>query len=237
MEREIDLKQISDGKLYSASDMVKAGCNDCAGCSLCCQGMGSSITLDPYDINSMEKGTGASFEELMQDKIELNVVDGIIQPNIKMQDKTAGNSAMNSRDDRENTRCAFLSKEGRCSIHSFRPGFCRMFPLGRIYEEGNFHYFLQVHECPYPGKTKVKVKKWLGVPELPKYENYVRQWHYFLKDMQKIVKETQSDAVIKNINMHLLQQFYIKPYGDDFFLEFQQRMKEERYVFMHGTGS
>lgn len=237
MEREIDLKQISDGKLYSANDMVKAGCNDCAGCSLCCQGMGSSITLDPYDINSMEKGTGASFEELMQDKIELNVVDGIIQPNIKMQDKTAGNSAMNSRDDRENTRCAFLSEEGRCSIHSFRPGFCRMFPLGRIYEEGNFHYFLQVHECPYPGKTKVKVKKWLGVPELPKYENYVRQWHYFLKDMQKIVKETQSDAVIKNINMHLLQQFYIKPYGDDFFLEFEQRMKEERSVFMHGTGS
>lgn len=237
MEREIDLKQISDGKLYSANDMVKAGCNDCAGCSLCCQGMGSSITLDPYDINSMEKGTGASFEELMQDKIELNVVDGIIQPNIKMQDKTAGNSAMNSRDDRENTRCAFLSKEGRCSIHSFRPGFCRMFPLGRIYEEGNFHYFLQVHECPYPGKTKVKVKKWLGVQELPKYENYVRQWHYFLKDMQKIVKETQSDAVIKNINMHLLQQFYIKPYGDDFFLEFEQRMKEERSVFMHGTGS
>lgn len=237
MEREIDLKQISDGKLYSANDMVKAGCNDCAGCSLCCQGMGSSITLDPYDINSMEKGTGASFEELMQDKIELNVVDGIIQPNIKMQDKTAGNSAMNSRDDRENTRCAFLSEEGRCSIHSFRPGFCRMFPLGRIYEEGNFHYFLQVHECPYPGKTKVKVKKWLGVPELPKYENYVRQWHYFLRDMQKIVKETQSDAVIKNINMHLLQQFYIKPYGDDFFLEFEQRMKEERSVFMHGTGS
>ena len=237
MEREIDLKQISDGKFYLANDMVKAGCNDCAGCSLCCQGMGSSIILDPYDINSMEKGTGASFEELMQDKKELNVVDGIIQPNIKMQDKTVGNSAMNSRDDRENTRCAFLSEEGRCSIHSFRPGFCRMFPLGRIYEEGNFHYFLQVHECPYPGKTKVKIKKWLGLPELPKYENYVRQWHYFLKDMQKIVKETQSDAVIKNINMHLLQQFYIKPYGDDFFLEFEQRMKEERSVFMHGTGS
>ena len=66
MEREIDLKQISDGKFYLANDMVKAGCNDCAGCSLCCQGMGSSIILDPYDINSMEKGTGASFEELEQ---------------------------------------------------------------------------------------------------------------------------------------------------------------------------
>ena len=50
MEREIDLKEISDGRLYSSSDMVKADCGDCKGCSACCQGMGSSILLDPYDI-------------------------------------------------------------------------------------------------------------------------------------------------------------------------------------------
>ena len=218
MEREIDLKQISDGKLYSANDMVKAGCNDCAGCSLCCRGMGNSIILDPYDIFSLEKGLGVTFEELMQGKIELNVVDGIIQPNIKMQDEAAGSGIINSNssgDGGEKDRCAFLNREGRCSIHSFRPGFCRMFPLGKIEE--------------------VKLKKWLGIPELPRYENYVRQWHYFLKDMQKVVKETESDAVIKNINMHLLQQFYIKPYEDDFYLEFEQRMEEDRSVFMHGV--
>ena len=39
MEREIDLKEISDGKLYEANDMVKAGCDDCRGCSSCCRGM------------------------------------------------------------------------------------------------------------------------------------------------------------------------------------------------------
>ena len=39
MEREIDLKEISDGKLYSANDMVKAGCDDCKGCSDCCRGV------------------------------------------------------------------------------------------------------------------------------------------------------------------------------------------------------
>lgn len=237
MEREIDLKQISDGKLYTANDMVKAGCNDCAGCSLCCQGMGNSIILDPYDLNNLEKGLGVTFEKLMQeDKIELNVVDGIIQPNIKMQDK-AVSSISSNRDGRTTVRCAFLNKEGRCSIHSFRPGFCRMFPLGRIYEEGSFWYFLQVHECPYPNKTKVKLKKWLGIPELSKYESYIRRWHYFLKDMQKIIKETENDAVIKNINMHLLQQFYIKPYGDDFFLEIEQRINEDCSVFMCGAGS
>lgn len=222
MEREIDLSQISDGKLYQANDMVKAGCNDCAGCSLCCHGMGNSIILDPYDIYHLEKGLNVSFEELMKDKVELNVVDGIIQPNLKMQEGRDG--------------CAFLNDEGRCAVHTFRPGFCRMFPLGRIYQENDFRYFLQIHECPYPDKTKVKLKKWLGIPELSQYENYVRRWHFFLKNVQKIIKETENDGIIKNLNMFLLKQFYIKPYeyaeesAGDFYRQFEERLKEAEAI-------
>lgn len=218
MEREIDLKQISDGKLYQANDMVKAGCNDCAGCSLCCREMGNSIILDPYDIYHMTKGLNMGFEELMIDKIELNVVDGIIQPNLKMQE---GKDC-----------CGFLSEEGRCTIHAFRPGFCRMFPLGRIYEENDFHYFLQIYECPYPNKTKIKLKKWLEIPQLSKYESYIRRWHYFLKDVQKILRETENDAVVKNLNLFLLKHFYIKPYETekDFFEQFEERLREAKEI-------
>lgn len=114
MERDIDLKEISDGRLYRAGDMVKAGCNDCKGCSLCCSGMGNSIILDPYDIYQLEAGIHMDFPALMQDKIELNVVEGVILPNLKMQ--------------KEKDTCAFLNEEGRCKIHDYRPGFCRMFP-------------------------------------------------------------------------------------------------------------
>lgn len=221
MEREIDLKQISDGKLYQANDMVKAGCNDCAGCSLCCREMGNSIILDPYDIYHMTKGLNMGFEELMINKIELNVVDGIIQPNLKMQE---GKDC-----------CGFLSEEGRCTIHAFRPGFCRMFPLGRIYEENDFHYFLQIYECPYPNKTKIKLKKWLEIPQLSKYESYIRRWHYFLKDVQKILRETENDAVVKNLNLFLLKHFYIKPYETeenekDFFEQFEERLREAKEI-------
>lgn len=224
MERDIDLKQISDGRLYTANDMVKAGCSDCAGCSSCCHGMGNSILLDPYDLFQMEKGLGVSFEEMMADKIELDVVDGIVQPNLKMQEKE--------------DCCGFLNKEGRCTIHAFRPGFCRMFPLGRIYEENDFRYFLQVHECPYPGKTKVKLKKWLEIPELGKYETYVKDWHYFLKKVQGIIRETQNDVIIKNLNLYLLNQFYVAAYqvksendesagaNAEFYQQFYQRLKE-----------
>lgn len=35
MRREVRMEEISDGKLYRAEDMVRAGCGDCQGCSAC----------------------------------------------------------------------------------------------------------------------------------------------------------------------------------------------------------
>ena len=64
--------------LYDANDMVKAGCNDCRGCSACCTGMGESVILDPYDIWQMEINLHCTFAELMRDKIDLHVEEGII---------------------------------------------------------------------------------------------------------------------------------------------------------------
>ena len=145
--------------------------NGCAGCSACCQGMGDSVKLDPLDIYRLCKHLNCSFEELMQDRIELNVVDGVILPNLKMAEP--------------GEKCTFLNEEGRCRIHSARPGICRLFPLGRFYEEGGFRYFLQIHECPKENKTKVKVKHWIDTPDIKENEKYILAWHNFLKIFKK----------------------------------------------------
>lgn len=107
MEREIDMKEVSDGRLYGPRDMVKADCGGCAGCSQCCESMGSTIILDPFDVWRLTTGLGVSFEALLEDKLELNLVEGVILPNMK----TSG----------EQERCGFLNAEGRCSIHGLRP--------------------------------------------------------------------------------------------------------------------
>ena len=222
MERDIDLKEISDGRLYTANDMVKIDCNDCAGCSECCRVVEDTIILDPYDIFQLESVLNAGFEALMAERLELSVVDGTILPHLKIRDGGEG--------------CTFLSGDGRCMIHGARPGFCRMFPLGRIYENGDFKYFLQVHECGYPNKTKIKVKKWLGIPELPRYEQFVKDWHFFLKKVQERLAETENDEIVKSINMHLLNQFYVKPYRTseadvretDFYEQFYERLSESK---------
>ena len=218
MERHISLNEISDGKLYGLNDMVRAGCNGCKGCSACCRGMGNTIILDPYDISLLTNHLNTTFEMLMADRIELNVVDGFALPNLKM---TGDEEA-----------CTFLSNEGRCEIHPFRPGFCRLFPLGRYYEQDNFHYILQVHECHYPTKTKVKVRNWLDIPNIKEYEAYVLDWHFFLKDLQAVMKKNQDHTVLKQLNLYVLKLFYMKPYekAADFYPQFYERLGQARDI-------
>ena len=212
-----DILEISDGKLYSNNDMAKISCHDCAGCSSCCRDMGDSIWLDPYDVFQLTKNLGKSMEELLAREVELHVEEGLILPNIKMIGE--GEPV-----------CGFLNAEGRCSIHAFRPGFCRLFPLGRNYEDGKLTYFVLKDACPAPNKSKVKINKWLGVPRLKEYERFLVEWHMLTKRLRAFYAEhTEEEAVIKAINMKFLQIFYLTAYEtEDFYQEFDCRMKSMR---------
>lgn len=214
MERNVEIDKISDGKRYGANDLVKVGCDDCRGCSACCHGMGDSIVLDPMDVYRLEKKLGKTMEEiLLAGNVALRVVDGVILPHLKMTEQS--------------DQCSFLNEEGRCSIHDARPGFCRMFPLGRLYEDGTFSYFLQVNECPKENKTKVKVRRWLDTPELGKYEAFTTEWHYYLKKKQNAARESEDDAFRQQISMSILKLFYLLPYdgNTDFYTQFAARME------------
>ena len=193
MKRNVDINEISDGRLYSSGDMVKADCHDCEGCSECCRGMGSSIILDPMDIWRIQKGIGKGFQALLEEgKIELNMADGMILPDLKM--------------DTEREACPFLDSRGRCSIHASRPGLCRLFPLGRYYEENGFKYFIQIHECRKQDRGKIKIKKWLGIPNLKAYENYIMEWHAFLNQCENAL-ETLSEENVRILEMYVLRRF------------------------------
>ena len=198
--------------LYNSNDLVKLGCNECSGCSECCRGMGQSIVLDPYDIFQLQKMTGANFAQLMQEKIELHVEEGLILPSLKMQSGTDA--------------CGFLNQDGRCSIHDYRPGLCRLFPLGRNYDENGLRYFLLEDACRIQNRTKVKIKKWLGVGVLSQYEKFLVAWHDLRKEIQVQIMERQSDTYTQGVNVKMLDIFYKKPYDikQDFYVQFEERM-------------
>lgn len=205
-------------ELYGLNDMVKAGCNDCKGCFECCQGMGQSIVLDPYDIWQIESGLNCTFSELLQEKglIELNIEDGLILPNLKMQETME--------------KCGFLNEEGRCSIHTFRPGLCRLFPLGRHYENHNLQYFLLEDVCICTSMTKVKVKKWLGIQDNRRYEEFLINWHDLRSTLKEKISDSKTEAgvsdmdIMKVLNMKFLHIFYETQYSaDDFYRQFNER--------------
>ena len=101
-----------------------------------------------------------------------------------------------------------------------------MFPLGRIYENGTYQYFLQVHECKAEQKTKVKIKQWIGIPDIRTYEAFVLDWHTMLKEYQQQAKQglLQGEA-LKQQALKLLQLFYIMPYRKevDFYSQYEER--------------
>ena len=67
-----------------------------------------------------------------------------------------------------------------------------------------------MHECPKPNKTKVKIKKWLDTPDLKRYETYICDWHYYLRDLKTRIEAHPEQ--MKGISMDVLQKFYLTPY-------------------------
>lgn len=216
MKRQVSIEEIWDGRFYEPGDMVKAGCDGCRGCSDCCKGMGNSIILDPLDVHRLKVGLHTGFEGLLNGHVELHVVDGVILPNLCQKG--------------EEEACAFLNQEGRCSIHSFRPGVCRLFPMGRFYENQGFRYFLQAGECKKEPKTKVKLKKWMDTPDLKQYEAFVTDWHYFLEGVERLLGDLSNETLAKKINMYLLNTFYMTDFEEDkdFYQQFWERLKGAR---------
>lgn len=200
-------------RLYKTNDMVKIACDDCKGCSACCQGMGDSIKLNPYDVYRISKLFGCSFEALLTKYVELQVEDGVILPNMKMQETT--------------NACGFLNEEGRCEIHTIRPGLCRLFPLGRQYESDELYYFVLEDACEKNNKSKVKISKWIGEKQIVQYENFLKNWHALTKNLKELIMCKNSEEA-KNMNMKFLQMFYLTPYeeGLDFYAQFQVRYQE-----------
>lgn len=221
MKRNVNLNEISDGRLYSSGEMVKADCRDCRGCSDCCRGMGNSIILDPMDIWRFQTGIKKGFQTLFEDgNIELNVVDGLILPNIKM---SPGRDA-----------CTFLDNNGRCSVHGSRPGICRLFPLGRFYEGDSFRYFIQIHECSRKERGKIKIKKWIGIPDLKSYEEYILKWHSFLNKCEE-GSEKLSEEQRRMLSLYVLRIFYESGYRakneNKFYEEFNAKLDTALQLF------
>ena len=238
MLREKKIEEIYDGHFYGSEDMVPVGVSGCAGCSACCRNTGDSIILDPYDMYMLQKGTGKTFEEMIEREIEIRLVDGLILPNLMQHHGPSPHEQAEDRSGRkadagipgsgtaEEDHCPFLSAAGRCSIHPWRPGFCRLYPMGRYYTEEGFRYILQKDECVREDRTPVLLRDWIGIEDLPRYEAWVLDWHAFRRRAETAV-ERLTPRSFDSVTRYILQIFFVHPYetGADFYPQYGARME------------
>lgn len=210
------LEGISDGRIYDIEDMVKADTGGCDGCSACCHNVGDLVVLTPFDVYEIASHLNVSFDELLINKLELREYNKILLPHLKMHG--------------DSKRCSFLNGEDRCEIHGHRPNICRLFPLGRVYEEDDFKYFLQVGNCIKPNLEKVKVKEWIGIENYQENKAFILAWHRLLKALTFRLKFIRDDEERGTINQYLLNTFYqitLKD-GEDFYSAFFRCLPEAK---------
>lgn len=212
MIRDCSLQDICDGRTYGVNDMVRVDTAGCHGCYRCCCNMGRSIVLDPLDFFRLREATGCTPDEIMAKYAEFNMVDGVILPNLRMVG--------------EENACPFLNSDKRCSIHGMRPGMCRLFPLGRYYENGGYSYIIQSGECPMNNPSKIKVRKWIGVRDYDTYREFVLRWHGLIRHVGALTRTTVEESRVKELLIRVINMFYLGAEArneEDFLTEFYEK--------------
>ena len=216
MQHKVNLDEISDGKLYSSNDMVHIGCDGCNTAASCCRFAEDTITLDPYDIYQLQLGTGMNFEELYAKQlIALSPVAGLLLPHLNFSQDTGA--------------CPFLLENGRCSIHAYRPGLCRLFPLARLIDSDTVRYLMQIHECPCQTMPKTKIKKWLELPAIEYYEAYLLRWNSILTETRRQLAAASGQAELTMLTTDFLRKYYFTPYDSS--LSFYEQWNQKSISF------
>ena len=181
-------------------------CLECKQCGKCCTGACvNQLLLHPADVYRILKNTDMSFEELAsKSRLFIGHTSGLplmLIPVVEMNDGTP--------------MCIFL-KDGKCSIHDYKPNACRMYPLGRAIGESDVRYILQDSTCGISSTNKeIKVSDWLGdigqSNEIAKAENKMFADIYDICDMAELRKffiEAEMQNVGDAFYNHILQLMY-----------------------------
>lgn len=68
------------------------------------------------------------------------------------------------------------------------------------------------------------------MPDTKRYETFVSDWHYFLRDLQESLEEA-GEVRRKTSCMYVLQNFYARSFEEgDFYLQFYERLKQAEEV-------
>jgi Fe-S-cluster containining protein len=173
----------ADARVLRDTDLLQLTCG-AAGCSSTCCKATAPIVLNPYEIARICKATGRSYEDL------LDVLD---------TDRAKGFPlVMLPRD----PACHFWTETG-CTIYGARPLACRLFPLGRVFEDGRSQIVLpEMNHCtglvPAPART---VSAYLQEQDTALFIEMADRWIEFVSDIERLPLQ---DTPVTSVVFHML---------------------------------
>ena len=71
----------------------------------------------------------------------------------------------------------------------------------------------------------MKVSKWLGIPNLKKYEAFIGKWHGLLEEVRDLTEKAKDEQLTKELTVYLLNTCYLTAYKEnvDFYDQFEER--------------
>ena len=78
----------------------------------------------------------------------------------------------------------------------------------------------------------MKVKKWIDTPNLQENKRFIIYWHYFIDDVQEKISKIADEALIKKIDLFILQHFFMERYSEeeDFYTQFNARLEKAKKI-------
>ena len=63
---------------------------------------------------------------------------------------------------------------------------------------------------------------------MKKNEQFITDWHYYLKEQQENVKQAKDQEMIREVSLYVLREFYLRAYhtSEDFCEQFYERLKK-----------
>jgi Fe-S-cluster containining protein len=173
----------SEAMPLEPSDPIQLVCGT-AGCSSNCCSSGPHIILNPYEIGLICSAAGMSYEDLL-DIVETDRVNGF--PLVMLPRDPA---------------CPFWTETG-CRIYDARPLACRLFPLGRVFENGASSFVLpDRNRCaglvPAPART---LADYLREQDTETQVSMADAWIEFVTDMECL---HFPDKPVTSIAFHML---------------------------------
>jgi Fe-S-cluster containining protein len=173
----------ADAAVLSESDLLQLSCGT-GGCSSNCCRASAPIILNPYEIALVCRESGMTYEDLL-DIVETGRANGF--PLVMLPRDPA---------------CHFWTEAG-CRIYRARPLACRLFPLGRVFDNGRSHIVLPGgNVCaglvPSPMKT---VGAYLQDQETRTHIEMADRWIEFVTEMER---SPLPDKPVTSIAFHLL---------------------------------